>query len=429
MPKVSVIVPIYNVEQYLRECMDSILAQTLTDLEVICVDDGSTDRSPGILDDYASRDPRVHVIHRENHGYGQSVNVGMDRAVGEYIGIVESDDRILPDMYEKLYNAAREYDLDFVKSDCIFWWDTLKYFYTHHRNYLDEYYDRVLDGSSRRIFYNFFMNIWTGIYKKEFLTHNQIRCNETPGASYQDNGFWMQTMSMAERAMWLGEAFYLYRQDNPASSIKSKGKAMAMKEEYNFAEEILERKQLWKEVDICHYFLMLRHKGTFMRISDELKREYCGEIIRDFEKYRELTIQNEAAHSWLKQLYEEPELFCNEFIERKAKALRQLQEAEYIIIYGAGNCGQKALRIMTYQGVTDKVLCFAISDKKANGHIGIIPVRCIDELTEYRHNAVVVIGTNEYSEIYSQMRERLEELGFICTLNFYELIHYFYHLQ
>ena len=119
MPKVSVIVPVYNIEQYLRECIDSILAQTLTDLEVICVDDGSTDRSPGILDDYASRDPRVHVIHRENHGYGQSVNVGMDRAVGEYIGIVESDDRILPDMYEKLYNAAREYDLDFVKSVCI----------------------------------------------------------------------------------------------------------------------------------------------------------------------------------------------------------------------------------------------------------------------------------------------------------------------
>lgn len=428
MPKISVIVPVYNVEQYLGVCIDSILAQTFADMEIICVDDGSTDRSPKILDDYAARDPRVRVIHRDNRGYGQSLNVGMDAAAGEYIGIVESDDRILPDMYEKLYTAAKGHDLDFVKSDCVFWWDSLAYSYDYHRKDLDEYYDRVLDVSQREIYFRFFMNIWTGIYKKDFLDRNRIRCNETPGASYQDNGFWIQTMSLAERAMWLSEAFYLYRQDNPGASVKSKSKALAMKEEFDFVEKILEEKHRQKELDICRYFRMFRHKGTFIRISDELKRDYCEEIIRDFAKYKELTKQNKEVYEWLRRMCEAPDRFCGEFIRMKAEALSRLEGAEQIIIYGAGNCGQRVLRILSHQGMSDKIICFAVSDQTASGSVGIIPVCCIDGLTEYRERAVVVIGAAEQSKIYRQMKQRLEELNFLHTLNLCMLSDYFYFL-
>ena len=106
MPKVSIIIPVYNVESYIRTCIDSVLAQSLKDLEIICVDDGSTDSSPAILDDYASKDSRVKVIHKPNRGYGHSMNVGYEAATGEYIGIVESDDYILPDMYGTLYDYA-----------------------------------------------------------------------------------------------------------------------------------------------------------------------------------------------------------------------------------------------------------------------------------------------------------------------------------
>ena len=428
MPKVSVIVPVYNVEQYLEVCIDSILSQSLTDIEIICVDDGSVDRSSQILDDYARRDQRVRVLHRENHGYGQSVNVGIDAALGEYIGIVESDDRILPDMYEKLYRAAREYDLDFVKSDCIFWWDTLDYFYNHHREYLEEYYNRVLDSSYRKKFYEFFMNIWTGIYKKDFLDQNQIRCNETPGASYQDNGFWIQTMSLARRVMWLGEAFYLYRQDNPGASIKSKSKAMAMKEEYDFVEKILEEKCKWEELDISHYFRIVRHRGTFKRIADELKREYSEQIIQDFGKYKETVVQNQEMYNWMQQLYRDPENFCKEFIKNKDIVQHQLEDAEFIIIYGAGNYGQRSLRILDYQGMSHKILCFAISHENASGAVGKIPVRCINDLTEYRDRAVVVLGTMEYSKIYHPMKQRLTELKFDHVVNFHVLSQYFYSL-
>ena len=110
MPKVSIVIPTYNVEQYLKECLDSVINQTLKDIEIICVDDGSTDNSGKILDEYAAKDSRIKVIHKENGGYGKAMNVGIDNATGEYIGIVEPDDYIEFDMYETLYiNAKKNY--------------------------------------------------------------------------------------------------------------------------------------------------------------------------------------------------------------------------------------------------------------------------------------------------------------------------------
>ena len=195
-PKVSIIVPVYNTERYLAECLDSILAQTLSEIEVICVDDGSTDSSPQILDEYAKKDERVHVIHKKNQGYGHSINVGMDSSTGKYIGIVESDDSVLKNMYECLYASAEDNALDLVKTDCYFCWDSIGYRIPRHFDHLDQDYNRVIDSSERDLYFRFFMNTWSGIYRRSFLLENNIRHHESPGASFQDNGFWMQTMSM-----------------------------------------------------------------------------------------------------------------------------------------------------------------------------------------------------------------------------------------
>ncbi len=104
--KLSIIVPIYNTEKYLRKCIDSILAQTLTDFECILVDDGSTDNCPSICDEYAEKDPRIVVIHKPNGGQSDARNKGLDIAKGDYIGFVDSDDYIDTNMYEDLYNLA-----------------------------------------------------------------------------------------------------------------------------------------------------------------------------------------------------------------------------------------------------------------------------------------------------------------------------------
>lgn len=114
MFKISVVIPVYNSENYLRACVDSILAQTLKEVEIILVDDGSTDQSATICDEYASKNPNVKVIHQKNSGPAIARNNGIQHAEGEYIGFVDSDDYIAPEMCEDLYNIASLNNIDIV---------------------------------------------------------------------------------------------------------------------------------------------------------------------------------------------------------------------------------------------------------------------------------------------------------------------------
>ena len=111
--KVSVIVPVYNVENYIEQALNSLLGQTLSDLEIIAVDDGSSDKSGEILDQYAQEYPqRIEVLHIQNSGAGNARNEGLKRAKGKYIGFLDSDDWVAEDMYETLYNKAEKgYDI------------------------------------------------------------------------------------------------------------------------------------------------------------------------------------------------------------------------------------------------------------------------------------------------------------------------------
>ena len=101
-PSVSILVPCYNVEKYIHQCMDSIISQTLKDIEIICINDGSKDNTLSILKEYADKDKRIVIIDKSNSGYGDSMNQGLKKANGEYIGIVESDDFVEPNMFETL---------------------------------------------------------------------------------------------------------------------------------------------------------------------------------------------------------------------------------------------------------------------------------------------------------------------------------------
>lgn len=112
MPTISVVVPVYNVEKYVEKCLDSICAQTFTDIEIIVVDDGSTDKSGIICDEYSKKDSRIRVYHKENGGLSSARNYGIDHASGDYIGFVDSDDYIDAAMYQTLYNNLIEYDAD-----------------------------------------------------------------------------------------------------------------------------------------------------------------------------------------------------------------------------------------------------------------------------------------------------------------------------
>lgn len=286
-PKVSVVVPVYNVEQYLSECLDSALAQTLEDIEIICVDDGSTDSCPQILDEYAAKDSRVKVIHKPNSGYGHSMNVGLDHATGEYYAILESDDIIKPNMYEVLYDAAKKNDLDIVKSDFeIFVGDVDHREFTYNQICnRDSYYYRVLNPIQRKDIFNVKMHTWTGLYKISFLKKYNIRYNETPGASYQDNGFWFLTFAYATRVYFIDRAFYMLRRDNPNSSVHNRKKVFCIFDEYDFIEKRL-RSDNVREAALISMF----HKKKFdncrfhyERIGDEFKMDFLRRMSDDFK--------------------------------------------------------------------------------------------------------------------------------------------------
>lgn len=411
MPKVSVIVPVYNVEKYLSQCLESILAQTLEDIEIICIDDGSTDSSGKILDKYAARDQRVRTLHQPNGGYGAAMNAGLQTASGEYIGIVESDDCIMPEMYETLYNAAVQDDLDLVKSDAVYWIEQAGYFKRIHSQYLENFYDKVLHDEDRNQFFDFFMNIWTGIYKRKFLLDYNISFHESPGASYQDNGFWMQTLLYCKSAKWLNQAFYWYRQDNPEASVKSKSKMTAMTEEYEYLADLMRERKEEVFLPYCYYYRMFRHRGTFFRVGDELKRTFCEQVKKDFSVYKGYIKGNTYLENWFHEIVTRPDEVCQKTIQKKQEIRDRLKQADGIIIYGAGLRGDIVFRGLYNEGYYDKLCCFAISSGAFDRMIAGKELLLIGEACKRYPKALVVIAVVRGSGMYRQMAQTLKELG------------------
>lgn len=168
-PKVSLVIPCYNVEKYVEQCVRSAMVQTLQDIEIICVNDGSTDSTPDILHALAAEDGRIRVIDKPNTGYGNSMNVGFDAACGEYIGILESDDFIDRDMLATHYDVAKRADVEVVKSNFYYYWST-PVERNENCNLLDlEECNRVLDPYLEPHIFFVKPSIWSAIYRASFM--------------------------------------------------------------------------------------------------------------------------------------------------------------------------------------------------------------------------------------------------------------------
>lgn len=287
--KVTVILPIYNVSQYLHECLDSVVRQTLKDLEIICVNDGSTDNSLEIIQEYADKDERIVVITGPNGGYGKAMNKGLDRATGEYVGIVEPDDYVSLTMFEDLYQIAKEHDLDIVKAD----------FYRFGRNedgdmdmkyfLLDSTktrYDELLHPDQDPSLIKFIMNTWSGIYRRAMLEEYHIRHHETPGASFQDNGFFFQTTIRAKRGMIINKPYYRNRRDNPNSSVNNKEKVYCVNIEYDFIKDILMKdSEVWNRFKNMYSWKKFHnYLFTINRIALEYRQEYIQRMSVEFKR-------------------------------------------------------------------------------------------------------------------------------------------------
>lgn len=285
-PKVSVLVPVYNMERYLAQCLDALCGQTLEDIEIIAVNDGSTDSSGDILARYAAADERIRVISKPNSGYGASMNRGLDEARGEFVGIVEPDD--YPDlvMFEKLYRAAVKHDCDLVKCN----------YYEHFETH--ESIMRTFDGFSYatpfcpadqpRVICTI-PSIWTGLYRRSMLEDAGIRFRETPGAAFQDTGFTMKAWFAADRAVLVRRPLLHYRMDNPGSSVKTMDKALTVCEELAEAEAFLRARPLrcgafipWFNVDKWG-----KYRWNYGRIDASLRREFAQRMYGEYAEARD----------------------------------------------------------------------------------------------------------------------------------------------
>ncbi len=281
--KVSVLVPIYNVEQFLPECLDSLVNQTLKEIEIICINDGSKDDSLKIIKSYAKKDRRIVIIDKKNSGYGDSMNQGLKKATGEYIGIVESDDFIDRDAFEKLYGIAKSEDVEVVKSNYYEYYGDIKKDKGVSDLFPIDEIGRVIDPrEERQIFYQP-PCIWAAIYKREFLKKNKICFLPTPGASYQDTGFNFKVWASARRVFFVRRAFLHYRQDNSNSSVKDAGKVYCVQEEYNDIKRFLEENDLMEELGPLMYtcqfggYIWNLHRLKFkpaMEFSNVVKQDY-----------------------------------------------------------------------------------------------------------------------------------------------------------
>lgn len=420
MLKVSIIIPIYNVEKYLRQCLDSIINQTVKDIEIICVNDGSTDHSLKILEEYAQHDNRLKLINKVNTGYGHSMNVGILEAHGEYIGIIESDDFAEANMFETLYTTAVENSADVVKAD---------YFaYRKQADYVMELLNECEYGQcfSPRDNFKIFRttpSIWSGIYRKAFLKKNNITFNETPGASYQDTSFIFKVWACAERVLLIKDAFLHYRVDNANSSVKSPAKIFCVCDEYDEIYRFLERNSVLKErfKYLVEALKFRTYQWNCNRLSYQYKYEFLLRAAEEFQSAQRKGLLNQdywTEKEWLAvhELMERTEQFFYKKIIAQQKAdlytqgfLQELKKFRQIIIYGAGMVGKRVAGYITSKGL--QITCFAVSSLAGNmSEIDRVPVFCISELEHHKTTSIVLVATKDADQL--EIIKNLQQRGF-----------------
>ena len=227
--KVSIIVPVYNIENYIRVCVESILAQTYESFELILVDDGSKDNSGILCDEYAAIDSRVKVIHKENGGVSSARNAGLQQAKGEWIMYVDGDDWIEPDMIESLIEAAKATEADLVFSDFI------KYGPNAGNNQLPSWNSDKIDSMSRYIAYSM-TTIWGSIAKSSLYTEH---CLKSPdGVSYcEDFHLIVRLCHYAKKIANVHRPFYHYRY-RPTSIMSNMSRKTESDEQWVYQDTI-----------------------------------------------------------------------------------------------------------------------------------------------------------------------------------------------
>lgn len=426
MVNVSVIVPVYNAEKYLRECMDSLLHQTLADMEFICVDDGSVDTSLEILKEYQKNDDRIQVVHKENSGYGDTINCGILAAQGEYIGIVEPDDYIALDMYELLWNAAKKFDLDMVKGDGAEFID-----YGSERNFGTirilkdlEMYNKILCPQENDILFTGVILNCSGIFRRSFIQENKIMHNATPGAAHQDIGFWFQTMLLAKKVMLLDRIVYYYRKDNAASSSNNAKSFFYCHDEYKFIGKFMSRVEADNPTgwEYYTYRMFSSYRSAYNEMPMEQKEKFIYIAQEDFlalngkGKIRPRMLSNYQKRL-LNNVMENPESILSDSYEIANRIKDRTSFYEKMVVYGIGDTARKYYNNM-YSRDRGKIVGFVTMYVGAeNRMIYGRHLSPIENFLEEKDDIAILVSISPENQ--EEVLESLNELGFqhVVVLN------------
>ena len=293
MELISVIVPVYNVESYVAECIESIQNQTYMNLEIILVNDGSTDASGDICDKYAAYDERIQVIHKENAGVSAARNTGIEAANGDYIGFVDSDDYIAPTMYEDMLKLMAEHDLDII--EC-----------TAFRNNGDTNIEGCNDGSLeifnrdealKMAMYDCFVAVWSQLYKRRVISDVRFPV----GRKFEDSAVSYLFIANTKRVGHINRCLYYYRL-NPNSTTQT---SFDPKSRWDFVLGYEERLQYAIDhqlpyVDDCNSLLM---KAVLSCLTAYYAKPSGNQVYYDKCKRMIETYRNDASYKLLNSKY------------------------------------------------------------------------------------------------------------------------------
>ena len=269
MTKLSIIVPVYNVEKYLPKCLESLIKQTLKDIEIICVNDGSMDNSLAILKEFASKDSRIRIIDNQHQGVAKTRNTGIEQSTGEYIGFVDSDDYIDIDFFEKLYNSATKSNSDIAIASIL---KHKNFFNIYNAKYTKEetaitIQDKIKLCEDKK---HFFFYAWNKIYHSGFIKENNIKFSE--GQIYEDVMFAIKALYYSNKIISVyGTKYHYIEHENSLTKYKDKtgGKEQDLVKAYSELQEFCNSKNIEIPERLNYYtkenfgFILNLYKGKY----------------------------------------------------------------------------------------------------------------------------------------------------------------------
>ena len=328
MSKISIIIPVYNNKQYLKECLNSIVNQTYKDLEIICVNDGSTDDSLAVLEEYAQKDSRIIIVNQENKGQSAARNAGLDIAKGEYITFIDSDDFVEINTYETALQFTKNNDLV-----CF----GIKIFGAVHleQRKRDENYYKIKFQGALQNSKNFLLktdcSVCNKIFKKELLDKYQIRFPN--GIHYEDAEFFFKYALVSEKIYFIDEYFYNYRRRN--GSI--------MNQTFNGCDFAIEHLYIVEHIyDYLNRFnLLTKNIESFLYIF-----EYCF-----------FFALNKSEERLKENVFETANNYANNFKIKENKFIRLLKKRQYKKLFETKtNFLQKIFSIKNSKNKTHKII-------------------------------------------------------------------------